>query len=155
MTRFEDMLTLLRSRDFALLWLTLLCSGLATWLRIFATGLWLIEYSGSALMLSWMGAVQLAVQIPALLWGGTLADHADRKRVMTLSHGATAVVLAALAAFHFADALTPALVYAGIAVTAATQVFATPARSAPVPGSRASASTRRRTSARSGTPEHW
>jgi hypothetical protein len=80
-----------------------------------------------------IGVVQLIVQVPALLWGGTLADRLDRKRLMALAHTTTGLVLLTLGLLNVRGALTPSMVYLGIAVTAASQMFASPARSALVP----------------------
>jgi MFS family permease len=77
--------------------------------------------------------VQLFVQIPALLWGGTLADRVDRKRLMTLAYSGTFTVMLALGLLNAAELLTPTMVYVGIAITAASQMLASPARSALVP----------------------
>jgi predicted MFS family arabinose efflux permease len=82
------------------------------------------------MMVGLIGVVQLVVQIPALLWGGTLADRLDRKTLMIVAHGATAIVLATLATLDAAGALTPTLVYVGIGLAAASQMFANPARAA-------------------------
>lgn len=119
-----------RNRDYRLLWIILLASGLALWLRILGTAQWLLDTTDSAMMVGAIGVVQLVVQIPALLWGGTLADRLDRKVLMMLAHGTTATVMATLGLLDLLDALTPGLVYLGIALTASSQMFANPARSA-------------------------
>jgi MFS family permease len=103
------------------------------WLRILSTAQWLLDETGSAVLVGFIGVVQLVVQIPALLWGGALADHIDRKRLMALANTATCLTMLALGLLNGADLLTPAIVYAGIALTAASQMFANPARSAMVP----------------------
>jgi predicted MFS family arabinose efflux permease len=67
------------------------------------------------------------------LWAGTLADRVDRKRLMSLAHAATSIALLTLGFLNWQDMLTPILVYTGIAITAATHMLASPARSALVP----------------------
>lgn len=119
-----------RYADYRWLWAILVASGLALWLRIFGTSQWLLEATGSAALVGLIGAVQLAVQIPALLWGGTLADKLDRKGLMVVAHVTSCGTLLALGLLELADRLTPVLVYLGIALTAASQMFANPARSA-------------------------
>jgi MFS family permease len=121
---------LFASSDFRILWIVLLCSGLGMWLRILGTSQWLLDATGSAVMVGLIGVVQLVVQIPALLWGGTLADRIDRKRLMTFAHAVTCAVLFTLGALNALALLTPPLVYAAIALSAASQMFANPARSA-------------------------
>lgn len=125
--RLRDLFAL---REYRLLWVILLAGGLGSWLRILATAQWLLDDTHSAMVVGLIGAVQLVVQIPALLWGGAFADRFDRKRLMTGAHGLTALVMLALGLLDHAEALTPLLVFLGIAATGASQMFANPARSA-------------------------
>ena len=120
-------------RDFSLLWVVLMASSIGSWLRILGTAQWLLDHTQSAWLVGAIGFVQLAVQTPALLWGGTLADRLDRKRLMILSHIVTGLSLATLGVLLHAGQLTSAWVYGGIALTAMSHVFASPARSALIP----------------------
>jgi MFS family permease len=120
-------------RDYRFLWATLITSTTVVWMRILATAQWIFDETGSAAMVGFIGVVQLVVQIPALLWGGALADRIDRKKLIALANAVTCLVLLALAVLDSADLLTPTMVYAGIALTAASQMLANPARSALVP----------------------
>ncbi len=126
-------ISVFRSRDYALLWMVLMASSIGSWLRILGTAQWLLEDTGSAWQVGAIGVVQLMVQFPALLWGGTLADRFDRKRLLQLSNAATALALLALGGLLLLDGLTPAVVYGGVALTAISHVLAAPARSALVP----------------------
>jgi MFS family permease len=103
------------------------------WLRILVTAQWLFDETGSAAQLGLIGAVQLVVQIPALLWGGTLADRIDRKRLMAMANAITFAVMLALGLLDLAGLLRPSLVYLAIAVTATTQMISNPARAALTP----------------------
>ena len=69
----------------------MICATIAVWLRILSTAQWLYDETGSAALVGAIGVVQLLVQIPALLWGGALADRIDRKRLMMLANGMTLV----------------------------------------------------------------
>jgi len=120
-------------RDYRVLWAVLVTATVVVWMRILSTAQWLFDETGSAVLVGFIGVVQLVVQIPALLWGGTLADHIDRKRLMLLANGATCVVMLSLGLLDAGGALTPAMVYVGIACTAFSQMLASPARSALVP----------------------
>jgi predicted MFS family arabinose efflux permease len=106
---------------------------MVVWLRILGTAQWLLDETGSAVLVGLIGVVQLVVQIPALLWGGTLADRIDRKRLMALANAMTSVTLLTLGFLNWHGLLSPVMVYAGIALTAASQMLANPARSALVP----------------------
>ena len=66
-------------RDYRMLWVAMFTGTMAVWLRILATAQWLLDETGSAVLVGLIGVVQLVVQIPALLWGGTLADRIDRE----------------------------------------------------------------------------
>jgi hypothetical protein len=119
--------------DYRLLWGAGFSASIVVWLRILGTAQWLLDTTGSALLVGFIGVVQLVVQIPALLWGGTLADRIDRKRLITLAHGFTCTALLTLGLLDAQGLLSPAMVYAGIACTAFSQMLASPARSALVP----------------------
>ena len=84
-------------------------------------------------MVGLIGVVQLVVQVPVTLWAGTLADRVNRKRLMSFAHAATSIALLTLGFLNWQGLLTPALIYTGIAITAATHMLASPARSALVP----------------------
>ncbi|MEQ8484239.1 MAG: MFS transporter [Pseudomonadales bacterium] len=119
--------------DYRLLWGAGFAGSIVVWIRILATAQWLLDVTGSAMLVGFIGVVQLVVQIPALLWGGTLADRLDRKRVMAMANAVTLSVMLALGVLDLTGHLTAPLVYLGIALTAASQMFASPARSALVP----------------------
>ncbi|MEZ5557735.1 MAG: MFS transporter [Pseudomonadales bacterium] len=120
-------------RDYRVLWAAMVTSAIVVWMRILSTSQWLLDETGSAVLVGMIGVVQLIVQVPALLWGGTLADRVDRKRLMALANGTTSIALLTLGFLNLNGALTPAMVYVGIALTAASQMLASPARSALVP----------------------
>jgi len=120
-------------RDYRVLWAAMFTATIVVWLRILTTAQWLLDETGSAVLVGMIGVVQLIVQIPALLWGGTLADRIDRKRLMALANATTCSVMLALGILNAGGLLTPLMVYAGIALTAASQMLASPARSALVP----------------------
>ncbi|MDA0365625.1 MAG: MFS transporter [Chloroflexi bacterium] len=119
--------------DYRLLWTAHLTSVITQQMRILAVAQWLFEETGSAAQLGLIGVVQLVVQIPALIYGGTLADHMDRKRLMALANASTVATFAVLATLAAADALQSWHVFTAIAVTAATWVVSSPARAALVP----------------------
>ena len=120
-------------RDYRFLWVTLITSSIVVWMRILGTAQWLLDETGSAYLVGLIGGVQLVVQVPVTLWAGTLADRVDRKRLMGLAHAATSVALLALGILNWLGMLTPVLIYIGIAITAATHMLASPARSALIP----------------------
>ncbi|MGI9324782.1 MAG: MFS transporter [Pseudomonadales bacterium] len=120
-------------RDYRILWATMITASVVVWLRILGTAQWLLDETGSATLVGLIGVVQLVVQIPALLWGGTLADRVNRKVLMAWANGVTSLALLGLAALNGSGLLSPPMVYAGIALTAASQMLSSPARSALIP----------------------
>lgn len=120
-------------RGYRVLWAAAFAGTVVMWLRILSTAQWLLDETGSAAWVGLIGVVQLFVQIPALLWGGTLADRLDRRRVMALAHTVTFLVMLTLGVLDALEVLVPSVVYIGIALTAAAQMLANPARAALVP----------------------
>ena len=95
---------------------------------------WLVyELTGSAAQL---GGMSLARAIPIILlslFGGTLADQMDRRRLLVMTQSLLAAFSAALAVTVMLDLATVALLYAFAVITAAASAFDTPARQALVP----------------------
>ncbi len=116
--------------DFRLYWVGSLAAVFTNQLVVLITGVWLFQATGSATQLGAIGLVQLLVQIPAILWGGTLADEIDRKRLMALTQGITATVLGVLALLAVTNSLAPWHIYASIAVMSMSTVLGQPARQA-------------------------
>ncbi len=120
-------------RDYRYLWAAMMTATIVMWLRILATAQWLLDETGSAVLVGFIGVVQLVMQVPALLWGGTLADRIDRKRLMALANGTSCLVMLTLGLLDAGALLTPWMVFVAIALTSASQMLANPARSAMVP----------------------
>ncbi|MFT5394354.1 MAG: MFS family permease, partial [Gammaproteobacteria bacterium] len=93
--------------DYRVLWGALVTVSLVSWMRILGTAQWLFDETESAALVGFIGVVQLVVQIPALLWGGALADRVDRKRLMTFANVMTAVTLLLLGVLNWHEVLTP------------------------------------------------
>lgn len=121
---------LLQNRDYRLLWGLLVASGIALWLRILGTAQALLESEGDPWRVGLIGAIQLVVQIPALLWGGTLADRVNRKTLMLGANSLSAAAMGLLGLLGTQGTMPSELIYLAIALTAATQMFANPARAA-------------------------
>ena len=116
--------------DYRWFWFGSIAAMFTNQLLILVTTVWLYERTGSPKQLGLLGVVQLVVQIPALLWDGTLADQMDRKRLMGITQGTTAVVLAVLALLAVSNTLVPWHIYAATAVMSMTSVLGQPARAA-------------------------
>jgi MFS family permease len=79
-------LRVLRHRDFRILWLGLVGSAVGTWMQIVAQALLVLQLAhGSALAL---GAVSLAQALAFFLFalfGGAVADHVDKRRLLLVT----------------------------------------------------------------------
>ena len=115
---------LLHNRDYRLLWGLLVASGIALWLRILGTAQALLDSEGDPWRVGLIGAIQLVVQIPALLWGGTLADRVNRKTLMFAANSLSAAAMGLLGLLGTKGTIPSELIYLAIALTAATQMFA-------------------------------
>ena len=120
-------------RDYRLLWLAAVGAFSTRQLRLLVSAVWLFEETGSAEQVGLLGAVQLVVQLPALLYGGTLADRVDRRRLMAVTEAITFLVVTALALLALSGRLTPAHIYLATAVAAVTTMLGQPARNALIP----------------------
>ena len=99
-------------------------------MRLLVTGVWLYDETGSGIQLGLLGVVQLAVQLPAILFGGALADAWDRKKLIAVTQFFSFVFILLLTVLVALDKLEPWHVYAVTAVLGITSVLGSPARSA-------------------------
>lgn len=99
-------------------------------MRMLATGVWLYDVTGSGLQLGLLGVVQLAVQLPAILYGGALADRWDRKKLIAVAQSFSFLFMALVAFLAAVDRLEPWHIYAVTAILGITSVLGGPARSA-------------------------
>ncbi|MFF0413925.1 MFS transporter [Kitasatospora sp. NPDC004745] len=121
------------SRDFRLTWTAGTVTLLGSVLTMTAIPLQIADLTGSPLAVGAVGAVELAPTIVFGLYGGVLADRADRRSVAL----ATELALAALTALLLVNALlgSPALwpLYAAAGLAAALQGLQQPSAEAMVP----------------------
>jgi len=84
----------------------------------------------SSLMVGLLGLVRVVPLLVFSLFGGVLADHADRRTVLCVTQSAMAVVSLALCLFTVAGAQSLVVVYAAVALNAIARAFEQPARQA-------------------------
>lgn len=116
--------------QYRLLWAATVAAIVTSELRLVLTGVWLYEETGSAAQLGILGLIQLVVQIPALLFGGTLADRWDRRMLTAATQFVTLLFIGGMTALALLDWLVPWHVYVATAVLSVSSVFGNPARSA-------------------------
>ena len=116
--------------DYRILWLSSIAGLVTMQMRLLATGVWLYDVTGSGLQLGLLGVVQLAVQLPAILFGGALADQWDRKKLIAVTQSFSFVFIGIMTLLLAMDRLVPWHVYAVTAILGVTSVLGGPARSA-------------------------
>ena len=133
--RFEQppLRRLFAIRDYRMLWSGALAMIIAQQLRFIAIPQWLVDETGEFTQVAIVGAVQLPVQIVAVLYGGVLADRLDRRWLMAGSNALVCALLLLLAAAATAGVLRVWHAWAVLAVLAALAVFVAPARATITP----------------------
>ncbi|HEY7021884.1 MAG TPA: MFS transporter [Ktedonobacterales bacterium] len=125
------MFTILRQRDFGLVWTSALISQLGDWVLIAALPFYVYATTGSILA---SGATFLAGSLPTLLFGsfaGVFVDRWDRKRLIVIGELAQGAVLLFLLLARTTDTLW--IVYAVAFVESTIAVFSSPAFRAAIP----------------------
>ena len=125
----------LQLREFRLLWLGQLTTGLGQWMDQVARGWLLYDLTGSTVQLGLVGALRA---VPLLLLSpiaGTLADRYGRKTQLIAAQSINAVANVILGMLILTGGVHPWHVYATGLVAATVQVFQQPARQAMLPES--------------------
>lgn len=125
------MLATLRNRNFALLWLGALISGLGDWLLFIALPFYIYDLTGSALA---TGAMFIAETVPGILLSsvaGVFADRWDRRRTLIVADVLRAVVILLVLLIHNVELVW--LIYLAVCFESAVSKFFEPAKSALIP----------------------
>jgi predicted MFS family arabinose efflux permease len=130
----------LEHRDFRLFWIGLVVSNIGTWMQQFGLG-WLvvqlaIRDGAPQLAPFYLGLVGLARAVPGLafgLFGGVVADRADRRRLLIITQTSAALVAAALGALTITDRINIVEVVLLSALNSIIFSFDAPTRQAMVP----------------------
>ena len=134
MARFVvDITPLRRYRQFRRLWAGQVVSGLGSQLTLVAVSFQAFDLTRSTLVVGLIGLVQLGPLLAGALWGGTLADAMDRRKVLILTQLAMASAIGGLVvnASLTHPAVWPLFVCTGVA--AGFQGVDWPARRAALP----------------------
>jgi MFS family permease len=130
---FADVSPLRHSRDFRRLWAGQTVSAIGSQLTLVALAYQTFHLTHSTFMVGLLGFVGLVPLLAGSLWGGTLADAWDRRRVLTLTQFAMALAVAGLAANAALDQPQVWVLYVCAAASAGFQGMDWPARRAALP----------------------
>ena len=130
---FADVSPLRNSRDFRRLWVGQTVSGIGTQLTLVAVAYQAFRLTHSTFVVGMIGFTQLLPLLAGALWGGTLADAWDRKRVLTLTQVAMATAVAGLAVNAALDHPEVWVLFVCTAAAAGFQGMDWPARRAALP----------------------
>jgi MFS family permease len=120
-------------RDFTLIWSGQFISSVGTQIQTVALGWLVYDLTGSAALL---GGIALARAIPTILlslFGGTLADQVDRRRLLLISQTILAMFSALLAVAIQAGMTDVTLLYVFAVLTAAASAVSVPTTQAFIP----------------------
>ncbi|HXV84344.1 MAG TPA: MFS transporter [Candidatus Binatia bacterium] len=120
----------LRFRDYRLLFLVALFATTAQQMRLTQNLFQVYELSGSALQLGLTGLAQGIPLFALGLFGGTLADFVDRKKLLLMTTTGNLLVAIALGVLTLTDAIQVWHVLVGIALTSAFNIILNPTRMA-------------------------
>ena len=118
-------------RDFTMLWMGNVSATVTQQMRILVSAQWLYETTGSAAQLGLLGAVQL-LQMPVVLYGGALADNADRKKLMVMTQAVAFGMLLALTVLALSGGLETWHIFAVTGLSGMFNMIGSPARQAMV-----------------------
>ena len=113
-----------------MLWFSGVAQMVTMQMRMLVSGVWLYEVTGSGVQLGLLGVVQLVMQLPAILYGGALADQIDRKKLMGYTQLVSFALLGAMTVLAATDSLRPWHIYAVTAVLSVASTLGSPSRSA-------------------------
>src|SRR2546427_5733359 len=127
-------------RDFRLFWIALVVSNIGTWMQQFGLG-WLvvqlaIRDGAPQLAPLYLGLVGLARAVPGLafgLFGGVVADRADRRRLLTVTQTSAGILAALLGVLTIAGQINIVEVLLISALNSIIFSFDAPTRQAMVP----------------------
>ncbi|MEK6207447.1 MAG: MFS transporter [Chloroflexota bacterium] len=130
----------LEHRDFRLFWIGLVVSNIGTWMQQFGLG-WLvvqlaIRDGAPQLAPFYLGLVGLARAVPGLafgLFGGVVADRADRRRLLIITQTSAAIVAAVLGFLTITDRINIVEIVLLSALNSIIFSFDAPTRQAMVP----------------------
>jgi MFS family permease len=129
-----DITALRRSRDYRVLELGAIVSGLGTQAALVAVPYQVYVLTRSTALVGLIGAAELGPTVLVSLFGGAIADRVDRRRILLVAQIGTALSASALAVLAFAGRPPVWLIFVLAALLAASGTLDFLARSSMIAG---------------------
>jgi MFS family permease len=126
-------LTVLRHRDFRLLWFGQLISTTGQMMQTITLAIHMFDLTDSTLQVGLLAFTGLVPFIVFSFVGGAVADRINRKRVILVTQSASLTATLTLVAATFGGLVSPAWLYAIAFVIGCTRAFDAPSRQALIP----------------------
>jgi len=126
-------LTVLRHRDFRLLWIGQLISTTGQMMQTITLAIHMFDLTDSTLQVGLLAFTGLVPFIVFSFVGGAVADRIDRKRVILVTQSASLTATLTLVAATLGGYVSPAWLYAIAFVVGCTRAFDAPSRQALIP----------------------
>ena len=121
-----------KHRDYTFLWSGLAFQSITMVLRLLISQQWIYDQTGSIVKVGALGAIQL-IQLPLALYGGTLADRVNRKKLMVMTQSVVFISLAILAYLAYSEKLEVWHIWAVTFACTIVQMLGNAARPAMLP----------------------
>jgi MFS family permease len=103
--RLPDSVSVLAERDFRVVWMGQAISRAGTWMQMVAQGLLVLTLWNSAFALGALNFANAGPSLLVLLFGGVLADRADKRRILLLTQTFMAALAVAVGVLIIGDAV--------------------------------------------------
>lgn len=103
-------------------------SNVGSQIQTWAIAWHLYVLTGSSYVVGLLGLARVVPRLALSLFGGVVADHADRRVVLLFSQSAMAAVALGLGLAEFSGVVSPALLFSAVVLIACAQSFDAPAR---------------------------
>jgi len=128
-----DLTPLRTSRDYRHIWYGGALTGMANSLSAMAVGLQVYDLTGDTLAVGVVGFASLVPLVLLGLYGGSIVDAYDRRKVLVWTITGGTAIAVALAVLAFTGTATVGLLYALVAIQSGLYAIHQPARSAVIP----------------------
>ncbi|MGC3983193.1 MAG: MFS transporter [Steroidobacteraceae bacterium] len=128
-----DGFAVLKQRDFVLFLLLRMFGNIAAQMQTVAVGWQVYEKTGNPLDLGWIGLSQFLPFVLLILPAGHVADHHDRRRILSLCYGVHVLCALALGIYTWSDSTQVWPIFVVMTLLGMARAFAMPASQSLLP----------------------